>query len=336
MRTHRETIVVAVIVALCGGYMAQGQIREKPAEAVKKAINGASKPVEPVRKPAEAPKAAEDPEEKSVRASAESFTKLYNAHDAGGLAALFASKAEMIDEEGRVVKGQAAIEKAFAEVFQEHPQISMVVNVESVRVLTPVLAIEEGTVTSKDSPDDPESATVYVAIHVKTDGQWRLACVRDWDAPPAEPTPNDHLQELAWMVGEWIDESPGSAVHSVCNWHDNGNFLMQEYQVNIGGVVAMSGTTRIGWDAVARQFKSWVFDSHGGHSMGAWSWDGERWIVKMQGATARGEVGSSTNYYRRIDDETIAWGSFDRLIDGERQEDIPEIIVKRRPPRPSE
>jgi uncharacterized protein (TIGR02246 family) len=356
MRIKRGIIVAAVVAVLCGGYIAQGQIREKAAEAVKKGGEAGKTAVQTVQKPADtgkksadtakkpadttktaAAKSAEDPEEKIIRAGAEAFTKLYNAHDAKGLAALFTPKAEMIDEDGQVTKGREAIESEFAKVFKETPKATMTVDVESVRVLTSMLAIEEGTARSKDSPNDSEDVTVYVAIHVKTDGKWQLACVRDWDAPPEELSPHDQLeQNLAWLVGEWIDESPDSVVHTVCKWHDNGNFLMQEFQVNVGGDIAMSGTLRIGWDAVAKQFKSWVFDSHGGHSTGAWLQDGDRWIIKMQGATAKGEVGSSTIYYRPIDKDTIAWGSFDRVIDGERLEDIPEIIVKRRPLLPTE
>jgi uncharacterized protein (TIGR02246 family) len=349
MRIKRGIIVVAVVAVLCGGYIAQGQIREKAAESVKKgaeagktAAQAVQKPADPAKKPADttktaAPKPAEDPEEKVIRASAETFTKLYNAHDAKSLAALFSPKAEMIDEDSQVVKGREAIEKTFVAVFKEHPKASMQVDVESVRVLTSMLAIEEGTARSKDSPDNPEDVTIYVAIHVKTDGKWQLACVRDWDAPAEDLSPHHRLeQNLAWLVGEWIDEGPDSDVHTVCKWHDNGNFLMQEFQVNVGGEIAMSGTMRIGWDAVAKQFKSWVFDSHGGHSTGAWLRDTDRWIIKMQGATAKGEAGSSTNYYRPIDKDTIASGSYDRVIDGERLEDIPEIIVKRRPPHPTE
>ncbi len=356
MRINRGIIVAAVVVVLCGGYIAQGQIREKAAEAVKKGAetgktaapalpkpaDTGKKPADPVKKAADTAKAdaakpADDPDEKSVRASAEAFTRLYNAHDSKGLAALFTPKAEMIDEDDNVVKGREAIEKAFVDVFKDHPKASMQVAVDSVRVLTPMLAIEEGTARSKDSPDDPADVTTYVAIHVKLDGKWQLACVRDWDAGPAELSPHDRLeQDLSWLVGDWIDESPDSVVHTVCKWNDNGNFLMQEFQVNVGGTIAMSGTMRIGWNAVAKQFQTWVFDSHGGPATGFWVQDGDRWIIKMQGATAKGEVGSSTNFYRPVDADTIAWGSFDRVIDGERLDDIPEIIVKRRPPLPTE
>jgi uncharacterized protein (TIGR02246 family) len=355
MHIKSAVVVVSVAATVWVGYFAQGQVREKPADAVKKgaAAGATAQPAapkaDPGKKSADAAKSpavsakrdtgkpAEDPDEKAIRASAEAFTKLYNARDAKGLAALFAPKAEMIDEDDKVVKGRDAIEKEFAKVFNDYPTASMEVDIESVRILMPTLAIEEGTARSKDSPDAPEDVTVYVAIHVKVDGKWLLACVRDWDAPASELSPHDLLErDLSWLLGEWIEESPDSVIHTVCKWHDNGNFLMQEFQVNVAGEMAMSGTMRIGWNAVTKQFQSWVFDSHGGHSTGFWVQNDDHWIVKMQGATSAGEAGSSTNSYRPIDGDTIAWASFDRVIDGERQEDIGEIVMKRRPPRPAE
>jgi uncharacterized protein (TIGR02246 family) len=338
-------VVVACVVAFSGGYLVQGQNREKPAEKAaektKAASPAAAAPAQPGKKPGapakvESTNPAEDPDEKLIRASAEVFTKLYNAHDSKGLAALFAPKAEMIDEDDNVVKGREAIEREFAKVFKEYPQASMQVDVESVRVLTSMLGIEEGTARSKDAPDDDEDVTVYVAIHVKIDGKWQLACVRDWDAPNDALSPHDLLaRDLSWLIGEWIDESPESTVRTTCKWHDNRNFLMQEFEVNVQGEIAMSGTMRIGWNAVSNQFQSWVFDSHGGSATGFWQRSGDGWIVKMQGATATGEVASSTNSYRLIDKDTIAWSSTDRVIDGEEQDDVDEIVVKRRPPPPA-
>lgn len=336
-------IFAAVAALLTSGLIAQAQDRDRASESPKKADSPGKKPPGPARptgaKPT-APPASNattgEAEEKSIRASAESFTKFYNAHDASGLAALFTPKAEMIDEDGLVTRGREAIEEAFSDVFQQSPDATMQVDVESVRVLTPNLAIEEGIARSAKSPEDAEDVTTYVAIHVKADGIWQLACVRDWDAAPAELTPHDHLQELSWLIGDWVEESPDSVVRTSCNWHDNGNFLMQEFDVHISGQIAMSGTVRIGWDAVARQFRSWVFDSHGGHSEGLWLRDGDEWTIKTQGATAAGETASSTNVYRYVDEDTITWRSFDRVIDGQRSDDIEEFIVKRRAPDPEE
>jgi len=178
MHSKCGLVVVFVVATVWVGYLAQGQVREKPVDAVKKAAAGPTaqpaapkaeagkKPAEG-KKPADAPKTpaetakptgskrAEDTDEKAIRASAEAFTKLYNAHDAKGLAALFSPKAEMIDEDDNVVKGKEAIETEFAKVFKDNPQASMAVEIESVRILTSMLAIEEGTARSKDAPDAP-------------------------------------------------------------------------------------------------------------------------------------------------------------------------------------
>lgn len=249
---------------------------------------------------------------------------------------MFAPKAEMIDEDDQVVRGREAIEQAFASVFETHPESAIQLEVESIRVLTSSLAIEEGVTRSYNSPDDAESVTGYVAIHVKAEGKWQLGCVRDWDTDAPEPTPHDHLQQLSWLIGEWIEESATTIVHTACDWHDNDNFLMQEFQIQIEGEIAMSGTMRIGWDAVRKQFKSWVFDSHGGHAEGLWLNNGDEWIVTTQGSTAKGETASATSVYRLIDEDTVGWRSYNRIINGESQEEIDEIIVKRRPPVPAE
>lgn len=352
MRLKSKIVLTAIVTAMCCGSVTYGQNREKPVEPAKPAVKAAAgaavpqKPVEAAKKPLEGPNRVEakpiepaasvSADETAIRASAESFSKLYNEHDSKGLAALFAPQAEVIDENEQVVKGREAIEQAFADVFKANPKSSMQIDIESVRILTPQLAIEEGTVLSKNSSDDPETETTYVAIHVKGDGKWLLACVRNWAVPSVELTPHDHLLELDWLVGEWVEESDDSTIHTVCKWHDNDNFLLQEFKIHIGGDVAMSGTMRIGWDAVSKQFKSWVFDSRGGHAVGLWHRVGDSWVVKSNGATARGETASATNVYRQIDRDTLGWRSFHRITDGIPQDDIDEIVIKRRPPTPVE
>ncbi len=242
----------------------------------------------------------------------------------------------MIDEDGKLVKGRDAIEAEFAQQFQDQPQCVMRVDVDSVRVLTPHIALEEGVARCAAAPDEPEEVTVYACMHVKVEGRWLLASVSDFAAVPEALTPHERLQELAWMVGDWVDESPDSTVHSTGDWDDSGNFLRNHFAVQFAGRVAMHGTTRIGWDAVARQFRSWVFDSEGGFTEGLWIRQGNEWIVKTTGATSAGETCSATNVYRLIDNDTFTFRSYDRIINGGLTEDIDEIVVKRRAPAPRE
>src|SRR5262249_26918871 len=103
------------------------QARPAAPEAAKRPPAAATKPV--ADKDREAGKPADETDEKAIRASADAFTRLYNAHDAKGLAALFAMKAEMIDEDGKLVKGREAIEAEFAQQFADEPECTMRVDV---------------------------------------------------------------------------------------------------------------------------------------------------------------------------------------------------------------
>ena len=93
------------------------------------------------------------------------------------------------------------------------------------------------------------------------------------------------------MVGDWIDEGADSVVRLHCQWSEDENFLFRTFTVKRQGKPVMTVTQRIGWDPVARQVRSWEFDSEGGFGEGKWSRDGERWVVKSHGRPARGRDG---------------------------------------------
>jgi uncharacterized protein (TIGR02246 family) len=274
-------------------------------------------------------------DEQSVRAGAIAYTKAFNAHDAKSLAALFALKAEFVDEDGNTIKGREAIEKEFTELFRQKPKTMIEIQVSSVRMLTPNIAVEEGTVRTTPAPDEPVSVSSYLAVNLKIDGKWLVGSVKDFDSSNSELTAHDHLMELAWLVGDWVDESPDATVKSSCKWADSGNFLLQQFEVQVSGSISIKGTMRIGWDPVAKQFHSWVFDSEGGFSEGLWVRDGNDYVVKSHGVTSAGAIASATGIYRNIDKDTITWQQHDRVLAGQRAEDIDEVIIKRRPPAPA-
>jgi uncharacterized protein (TIGR02246 family) len=335
----RLTAGLTAAAALCAGLWAHAQNQPAAPGAGKtsaaKSAPAKSESAPPAKNtPAETVKTSEEIVEQEIRAGADAFTELYNKHDAAGLAALFAESAEMVDEDGKLMKGRIAIQAEFAQQFENQPECTMRVDVDTVRVLTPHLALEEGVARCTAAPGELEEITNYTCLHVKTEDQWLLASVTDFAAVAENLTPHEHLQELAWLLGEWIDETPDSNVHSLCDWDESGNFLMYHFQAQLAGQVSMTGTTRIGWDAVAKQFRSWVFDSEGGFSEGIWFPQGDEWIVKAIGATADGETCSSTNVYRMIDNDTFTFRSHDRIVDGELTADIGEFLIKRRAPPP--
>lgn len=98
----------------------------------------------------------------------------------------------------------------------------------------------------------------------------------------------------------------------------------------------MSGSQRLGWDPLAKQIRSWVFDSEGGFAEGLWTRDGDQWIIKMRGVTKEGRVASGTNIITKLSDHRLTWQSRDRVVGGERIADTDEVLVVRRPPKPAE
>jgi len=270
-------------------------------------------------------------EERAIRAAVDAFANGYNAHDAKAVAALFAADGEAIDAEGSAAQGRAAIERVFGRVFADRPKARIEISVGSIRVLSPTVAIEDGFSAVTHAPNEPAVRNRYLVVHVKQDGTWRMASARDLsdEAPPAE----EQLKQLAWLVGDWVDESPESLVLTSYRWTENHRFLLSEFTVQIAGRPAMTGSQRIGWDPLARKLRSWVFDSEGGFAEGTWTRDGQRWLVKTTGVTREGKPASATNVITRLAKDRMSWESRDRSVGGDVMPSLGPVTVVRKPPK---
>jgi uncharacterized protein (TIGR02246 family) len=275
---------------------------------------------------------AHQQDEQAIRLIADAFTKSYNAKDAKALALLFTADAEIVDEDGIAFQGRANIEKVFAAIFKEHPKGKMEISIKSVRYVSPMTAIEDGTSTVTEEANDLPDRNRYMVVHVKQDGKWLMASARDLS--DESNSGEDQLQQLGWLVGDWVDESPDAMVATTYRWADKHQYILSDFTVQIGGNPAMTGSQRIGWDPLTKQIRSWVFDSQGGFAEGAWTREGKRWIVKMIGVTREGKPASSTNTFTMVSKDRMTWQSRDRLIGGDRMPDVEEIPIVHKPPKP--
>ena len=141
--------------------------------------------------------------------------------------------------------------------------------------------------------------------------------------------PTSALDELAWMVGKWVDEGEDATITTDCSWTHNGKFLSRSFQVTSSGELTLAGTQVIGWDPIEGQIRSWTFDSAGGFGSGRWIRDGNRWLVKTSFVLAGGERASAINVLTYVDADTLRWQSTNREIAGELQPNIPEVTVVR-------
>jgi hypothetical protein len=151
------------------------------------------------------------------------------------------------------------------------------------------------------------------------------------DAPVTSP-----LEELDWMVGQWVDQGEESTITTKCSWTNNRKFLTRSFSVTIDGRVGLEGTQFIGWDPIAKRIRSWTFDSEGGFGEGRWIRDGNRWLVKMSFVLGGGERASALNVITYVDQDTLRWQSIDREVDGELMPSIPEVTVVRQKPEEAE
>lgn len=271
-------------------------------------------------------------DERMIRQIAEDFAKAYNAHDAQAIAKLFAPDGEVASEEGDIQQGRDEIAEEFAAVFDEFPGAKIKVEIRSIRFLTPGVAVEDGVASVVRVPGDAATPTRYTVIHSKQDGRWLIASTRDYSA--GEDLGVEELAQLGWLEGEWVDESPDSMVITKYTWTDNHRYLLSEFTMQVAGRGVMTGSSRIGWDALNKVLRNWVFDSEGGFTEGMYARDGDRWIIKVTGVTRDGKAASATNIITRLSKDRMTWESRDRVIDGEVEPDIEPVIIARKPPAP--
>jgi len=270
-------------------------------------------------------------DEKAIAALVASFTRAWSAGDATAAAATFADDALVVAEHGERTEGRAAIRAQLAASFAGSPGSNIAIKVDSLRFLGRDTALEEGRTTiTPAGPGAAPEISRFTVVYVKKDGHWLQSAVRDELAH--DLTPHDRLKELEWLVGDWINESQDAVVNTSCKWTDDGNFLIRDFTVKTQGQPVLSGTQRIGWDPVRRQFKTWIFDSEGGFGEGYWTRNGGQWVIKAEGVRQDGQHASTTNVITRLGKDRASWKSVDRAIGGAAVPGIDEFTIVRKPP----
>ena len=270
--------------------------------------------------------------EKAIRASVDNFAKAYNSHDAKAVADLFLPEAQIVDEADNTIQGRESIQHLFTEVFAEQPDTGIAIEIESIRFIGTSLAVETGSTTTVPPAGQESESGRYSVLHILQDGKWSMGLVRDI---PAEPSHRDHLEALAWLVGDWVDESVDGRVHTSCRWADNDSFLLQEVTVRRADQEVIKVSQRIGWDPLRKQFKAWTFDSEGGYGESQWIPTETGWLIKATSVNTDGSTASATNHVELIGMDRYVFQSVDRVSGNELLPAV-KVIVVRQPPQPQE
>ena len=278
------------------------------------------------------------PEQQAVLAVSDTFDRSFDKGDIAALTAIFADDVRIVDETGEVYDGKDAVRDVFASGFEKQPGATIETVVDSIRLITSNVAVEDGTSVFTAVNSDPITTT-YQAVYVKKDGAWKLSQLRDYKSPTAQDSAvhSEYLSAIDWIEGEWLLEGPDGVVHVNANWIDDGNAIEVKFSRKESTFVKNLATMRIGYDPQSRRIKSWTFDSAGGHGTSTWAKvaDQNTWLLKNEAVLPDGK-GVSASQLLTIDESgtKIVWTTFDRAIDGVVTPSREEVTLTRQAPAP--
>jgi len=274
---------------------------------------------------------AQEPSRKAdqdaIAKKAKAFVEAFHKGDGDSLAAFWTPDGDYTDRNGQTLKGRDAIARAFKQLFAENKGLKLQINSVALRFLTPEVAVEDGT-TEVLSPDGGPSTARYTIVHVKKDGEWFLGIVRD--ALYVPPTNYGHLHALEWAIGDWAAESDkGEVARASFAWSKNQNFIVSSIEATVKDFSLGGATQWIGWDPVAKNIRSWIFDNDDGFGEGTWTPQDNKWVIKTSTVQRDGKRLVATNLVTRIDADTVSWQSVERTVDGNALPDTPVVRMKR-------
>ncbi len=277
------------------------------------------------------------PEIAGLEKAAADFVIAYNNKDAAAITALFTENGEITDLTGEdTTSGREEIKARYEGIFAAKDVPEAAVEVASVRLVAPNLAIEDG-IYHLDPPGDdtPVRSTAYTAVLMKSDsGAWQIASTRDVkDVTDAGGQLSDLAEKLK---GDWTCQKDGMRMDFAFGWDDTGKFLIGEMLTTIDDAEPLTTSIRIGWDGARKTVTWWTFDSAGGYAKGDWTPDENGWLIRSEGSSGNGEATSASQKLTFGDDQTLVWSAKDRLVDGEKLPDAEMRIVRQAPePEPS-
>jgi len=267
-------------------------------------------------------------DKEAIAKCAEAFLDAFHKGDAKALAAFWTPNGEFIDQTGKHIKGRKALEKSFAALFAENKGLKVRIDSHSLKFVAPNVAIEDGT-TEVFAPDGrPPTKANYAMVHVKEDGAWLIARLRN--SPYIPPSNYQHLRGLEWAIGDWTGKTEtGEMEHLSLAWAEGHNFIVAKFSTTAKDVPVGSAKQLIGWDPVAKKVRSWIFDATGGFGEGAWSGGGKKWTVKISNTLQDGKKAAVTITLASLDGDTIALQAKDRSVDDIKLPDTKVVKLKR-------
>ena len=265
-------------------------------------------------------------EEQGIREAVVAYEEAWNKGDTAAVIALWVPDGQFIDDAGNEYSIKDLVERKISPAIPATEPPELDVNIKEVQLVTPRVAVVEGTTELMGDTNRTIRRTRYSAILVRQDNKWLLANVHQLEAISI-PTSNP-LQELQWMIGQWMGTKGDTDIYSRVERSEGGQFITRVFEVSEAGDRKLSGTQIIGWDPRTRQIKSWFFDSDGSLGEGRWEKYDKDWIVSVTGVLRDGRSVAATNVYTPIDQNNILMQSLRVRIGDETKPNTETYIVR--------
>lgn len=272
--------------------------------------------------------AGANPNLEAIRANGVAFAAAFSKRDAKAVAAFWTKDCEYIDESGQVFDGRDAIEALYVELFAS-TDAKMQLVTDSIRSLNDSAIIEDGRAIVESAQAGTSSISSYTAVHVKVDGKWLMASVRELGSDDSNSATD--LTDLEWLIGDWTAEENGVRMDSKCRWIVDKKFVERSYTTTELDGAVTTGVQIIGWNAQGNHMQSWNFTADGGHAIGIWTATDGGWLAKVSGTTGASVSTTAVNLLKRLDDNAYVWKSMDRTIGDVRLPDTDEVVIRRKP-----
>jgi uncharacterized protein (TIGR02246 family) len=277
------------------------------------------------------------PDIAGLHKAASNFVNAYNKKDAAAIAKLFTEDGELTDLSGeKITSSRAEIEAHYSDVLVDEYASSIAIEVSSVRLVTPDIAIEDGRAhfTPPGKVTIPRSIAYTAVLAKNAEGAWLIASSRTLrDVTDAA----GQLAALsAALIGEWTcTTADGVRLDLAIGWDVSEKFLSGEMLTTTADAEPQTGTIRIGWNAAKNSIVSWMFDSEGGVIEGVWTPSETGWLIRAEGTTADGETFSTMQKITPEGEDVIQWDASQRVIAGAKQP-ANKMRLVRQPPEAAE
>lgn len=257
----------------------------------------------------------------AIRKATQSFVAVFEKGDAAQVATHLTAGAEMIPDDAPGIHGREAIQKACAAHFARNPKQTITLEPESLRFTSRDTAFEEGLMKTSVEKGAP-AIQKYSLLHVREDGKWLIAGIREW------PSVGTELEELGWLIGTWQAKQADAEVKTTYEWLGNKAFIRGNITVRQKDRT-ISGMQVIGTDPQTGELSIWVFESNGGFAQGTCTRDGKAWVFETKGLLADGGELATTNILVRVNNDTITWQPVNLTVDDEVIGNLPPVKVTR-------